>query len=132
MPMESKWGESGVLTGIAIGGTDQQHRLPIASGGLELSKEDHQVLSLRNRGFWPSEIAAVRRIEIHSVTYRLGRLRFSFPPRTGPRPNFHRKVTDEKVLSLARADLSIPEIAARLRISVQTAHKRIKHLTTGE
>jgi hypothetical protein len=38
---------------------DNTRRIPRPQIGFELSKEDHKVLSLRNRGFWPNEIAAV-------------------------------------------------------------------------
>jgi Winged helix-turn-helix DNA-binding len=72
------------------------------------------------------------RIRVQSVTYRLERLRkggFSLPARTGPRPIPHRKVTDDELLTLAGSGLSIPEIAAKVGISVPTTHRRIKRLT---
>ena len=50
--------------------------------GVELSEEDHKVLSLRNRGLWPSEIAVLLRMPVRSVNYRLERLKkggFTFP-----------------------------------------------------
>jgi DNA-binding MarR family transcriptional regulator len=110
----------------------EQSQVTRPKDGLELSKEDHKVLSLRKRGFWPSEIAAVLRITVHSVTYRLERLKkagFTFSQRTVPRPIPHRKVTDEEILTLARSGLSIPEIAARLGMSMPNAHRRIKRFT---
>jgi ROS/MUCR transcriptional regulator protein/Winged helix-turn-helix DNA-binding len=100
--------------------------------GLELSKEDRQVLSLRNRGLWPSEMASLLGIRVQSVNYRLERLKkagFTFAPPTGPRPIPHRKVTDDELLALARSGLSIPEIAARVGIVVANVHRRIKRLT---
>ena len=75
------------------------------------------VLSLRNRGLWPSEIAVLLGMSVRSVDYRLERLKkagFTFPPPTAPRPIPHRKVTDDELLNLARSGLSIPEIAAKL------------------
>jgi hypothetical protein len=103
--------------------------------GLELSKEDHKVRSLRNRGLWPSEIASLLGIRVRAVTYRLERLMeggFTFPSPTGPRPIPHRKVTNEELLAVARLGLSIPEIAARLGMGMANAHRRIKRLTKGE
>jgi ROS/MUCR transcriptional regulator protein len=100
--------------------------------GVELSEEDHKVLSLRNRGLWPSEIATLLGMPIRSVEYRLERLKkvgFTFPPPTAPRPIPHRKVTDDELLTLARSGLSIPEIAARLGMGMANAHRRIKRLT---
>jgi DNA-binding NarL/FixJ family response regulator len=107
---------------------EQRH---VPNDGLELSREDRQVLSLRNRGLWPSEIAALLGIRVQSVRWRLERLTkagFTFPPRTAPRPIPHRKATDHEVLALARSGLSIPEIAARLGMSTASAHRRIKRL----
>ena len=110
----------------------EQRHLTGPRDGLELSKEDLKILSLRNRGLWPSEIASVVGIRVQSVNYRLERLKkagFTFPPPTGPRPIPHRKVTDDELLNLARSGLSIPEIAARLEMSMANAHRRIKRLT---
>jgi hypothetical protein len=118
---------------VAAGFRRVEHgRLTVPRNGLELSKEDRQVLSLRNRGLWPSEIALLLRIPVRSVEYRLERLKtagFTFPPPTGPRPIPHRKVTDDELLALARSGLSIPEIAARLGMGMANAHKRINRLT---
>jgi transposase-like protein len=41
----------------------------------------------------------------------------------------YRKVTNDELLTLARSGLSIPEIAARLRMGTANAHRRIKRLT---
>jgi hypothetical protein len=79
---------------------DQRH-LTGSKNGFELLKEDRQVLSLRNRGLWPSEIASILGIRVQSVYYRLERLAkggFTFPPPTAPRPIPHRKVTDDELL----------------------------------
>jgi DNA-binding CsgD family transcriptional regulator len=109
--------------------TEQSHVTRLKDG-LALSREDRRVLSLRNRGLWPSEIAVVLRIRVQSVRYRLERLKkagFSFTPPTAPRTHSHRKVTDDEVLTLAMSGLSIPEIAARVGMAT-AVHKRIKRL----
>jgi DNA-binding NarL/FixJ family response regulator len=109
----------------------EQRHVPKPNDGLELSKEDRQVLSLRNRGLWPSEIAAILGIRVQSVRWRLERLTkagFTFPPPSAPRPIPHRKVTDDEILTLARSGLSIPEIAAKVGMATPTVHKRIKRL----
>jgi hypothetical protein len=109
----------------------EQGHVPEPKNGLELSKEDRQVLSHRNRGLWPSEIASILGTWVQSVCWRLERLKkagFTFPPPTGPRPLPHRKVTNEELLTLARSGLSIPEIAARLGMGMANAHRRIKLL----
>jgi DNA-directed RNA polymerase specialized sigma24 family protein len=113
----------------------EQRHLTKPKDGLELSKEDHKVLSLRNRGLWRSEIAVILGMPVRSVDYRLERLKkagFTFPPPTAPRPIPHRKVTDDELLNLARSGFSIPEIAARLGMGMANAHRRIKRLTTGD
>src|SRR5882724_5736859 len=84
----------------------EQRHAPGPKDGLVLSKEDRQVLSLRNRGLRPSEMASLLGIRVQSVNYRLERLRkggFTFPSPTAPRPITHRKVTDDELLSLARS-----------------------------
>ena len=53
------------------------------------------------------------------------------PRPTSPKPNAHRKVTDEELLAVARAGLSIPEIATKLGIATQNAQRRIKQLTSS-
>jgi hypothetical protein len=111
----------------------EQLQVSSRKDGLELSKEDHKVLSLRNRGLWPSEIAVLLGMSVRSVDYRLERLKkagFTFPPPTAPRPIPHRKVTDDELLTSARLGLSIPEIAARLGMGMANAHRRIKRLTS--
>jgi DNA-binding CsgD family transcriptional regulator len=122
-----------------VGTSDEigSHRYirPRSNGDLKLSKEDHKILALRNKGRWPSEIASILGIGVQSVRYRLERLKkagFTFPPRTAPRPIPHRKVTNDELLTLARSGLSIPEIAARLGMGMANAHRRIKRLTTGD
>jgi ROS/MUCR transcriptional regulator protein len=110
----------------------EQRHLTVQRDGLELSKEDRQVLLHRDRGLWPSEIASLLRMPVRSVDYRLERLKkagFTFPPPTGPRPIPHRKATDDELLNLARLGLSIPEIAAKLGMGMANAHRRIKRLT---
>jgi biotin operon repressor len=105
---------------------------PRSNGDLKLSKEDHKILALRNKGRWPSEIAALLGIGVQSVRYRLERLKnagFTFSPRTAPRPIPHRKVTNDELLTLAKSGLSIPEIATKLGMGIANAHKRIKRLT---
>lgn len=96
------------------------------------SKVDLKILSLRRKGLWLGQIAQVAGMKLQSVEYRLTRLKqegFTIPQPTSPRPNAHRKVTDKELLSLARAGLSIPEIAAKVGIATQNVHKRIKQLT---
>ncbi len=105
------------------------------TNGVRLSKDDRRILSLRNRGLWPSEIAGLLRMPVRSVDYRLERLKkagFTFSPPAAPRPIPHRKVTNDQLLALARSGLSIPEIAARLGMGMANAHRRIKRLTKGE
>jgi hypothetical protein len=112
----------------------EQRHVPGPKDGLVLSKEDRQVLSLRNRGLWPVEIAAVLRIRVQSVRYRLERLKKAgviFPSPTAPRPIPHRKVTDDEVLTLARSGLSIPEIAAKVGMATPTVHKRLNGYKSG-
>jgi len=63
--------------------------------------------------------------------WRFERLRqkgLTVPRPTSPKPNAHRKVTDEELLAVARAGLSIPEIATKLGIATQNAHRRINRL----
>jgi DNA-directed RNA polymerase specialized sigma24 family protein len=111
---------------------ENTRRIPRPKSGFQFSKEDHKVLSLRNRGLWPSEIALLLGLQIQSVRWRLERLRkagFTFLPPTAPRPIPHRKATDHEILAFAKSGLSIPEIAAKVGISVPTAHRRIKRLT---
>jgi ROS/MUCR transcriptional regulator protein len=57
-----------VATGF---GRVEQRHLTVPKDGLALSREDRQVLSLRNRGLWPSEIAVLLRMPVRSVEYRL-------------------------------------------------------------
>ena len=102
------------------------------TNGVRLSKDERKILSLRNKGLWPSEIAGLLRMPVRSVDYRLERLKkagFTFSPPAAPRPIPHRKVTNDQLLALARSGLSIPEIAARLGMGMANAHRRIKRLT---
>jgi hypothetical protein len=118
-----------------VGTADRTYIRPRSNGGLVLSRDDHKILSLRNRGLWPSEIASLLRMPVRSVDYRLERLKkagFAFPPPTAPRPIPHRKVTDDELLALARSGLSVPEIAAKVGIVIANVHRRIKRLTKGE
>src|SRR5262245_11449352 len=113
----------------------KRRRPPGLKPNFHPSKQDRRILSFRNKGLWPIEIAPLLGIRAHTVSHRLGRLKekgFTLLPRTRPRPIPHRKVTDEELLTLARLGLSVPEIASKLGISVQTAHKRIKKLTNRE
>src|SRR5262245_31419651 len=108
-------------------------RKPIrVSARFNLSKEDLKILTLGTRGLWRSQIASRLGTKVSAVLWRFEWLRqkgFTVPRPTSPRPNAHRKVTDEELLAVARSGLSIPEIAAKLGISVQTAHRRMKRLT---
>jgi Winged helix-turn-helix DNA-binding len=109
----------------------EQRHLTGPRDGLELSKEDLKILSLRNRGLWPSEIASRLGIPVRSVLWRFERLRrkgFTLSSPTGARPNANRKVTDEEILACVRSRLSMPEIAAKVGITTPTVHKRIKRL----
>jgi hypothetical protein len=118
--------------GTADGISSRRYIRPRSNGDLKLSKEDYKILALRNKGRWPSEITALLGIGVQSVRYRLERLKnagFTFSPRTAPRPIPHRKVTDKEILALVRSRLSIPEIAARLRMGMANAHRRIKRPT---
>jgi hypothetical protein len=68
---------------------------------------------------------------VSAVLWRFERLEQKgviLPAPTSPRPNAHRKVTDEELLAVARLGLSIPEIAAKVGIATQNAHIRIKRL----
>jgi ROS/MUCR transcriptional regulator protein len=70
----------------------EQRHVSRPNNGLELSRENRQVLSLRNRGLWPSEISAILGLRIQSVRWRLERLGkagFTFPSPTAPRPIPH-------------------------------------------
>src|SRR5262249_34160238 len=88
---------------VAVGLRRVEHRYSTVTGyDLALSKEDRQVLSLRNRWLWPSEIATILGLRIQSVRWRLERLGkagFTFPSPTGPRPIPHRKVTNDELLA---------------------------------
>jgi ROS/MUCR transcriptional regulator protein/Winged helix-turn-helix DNA-binding len=98
------------------------------------SKSDLKILSLRKKGLWLGQIAHVAGMKVRSVEHRLRRLKldgFSIPRPTTPRPNAHRKVTDDELLAAARLGLSIPEIAAKVGIAVTNVHKRIKRLMEG-
>ena len=102
-----------------------------AAARFKPSKEDLKVLSLRNRGLWPSEIASRLGIPVRSVLWRFERLRrkgFTLPSPTGARPNANRKATDGEILACVRSRLSMPEIAAKVGITTPTVHKRIKRL----
>src|SRR5262249_22299512 len=107
-------------------------RKPIrVSARFNLSKEDLKILTLGKRGLWPSQIASCLGIKISAVLWRFERFRrkgFTIPRPKTPRPNAHRKVTDEELLAVARSGLSIPEIAAKLGMGMQNAHRRIKRL----
>ena len=88
-----------------------QLQVSSSKDGFELCKEDCQVLSLRNRGLWRSEIAVLLGMSVRSVDYRLERLKkagFTFPPPTAPRPIPHRKVTDDELLALASRAFQSP------------------------
>jgi ROS/MUCR transcriptional regulator protein len=107
-------------------------RRPRRGSRFEPSKSDLKILARRKRGLWLSQIAQVVGMQVRSVEHRLRRLKesgFTTPTPTSPRPNAHRKVTDEKLLALARSGLSIPEIAAKVGIATQNVHKRIKQVT---
>jgi hypothetical protein len=93
---------------------------------------DRKILSLREKGLWPSEIAPVLGIRVQSVYLRLQALKkagFTIPSLTIPRPNPLRKVSDEQILTLAQSGLSISEIAAKVGIATNNVWKRIKHLS---
>ncbi len=95
------------------------------------SKEDRKILSLRNKGLWPTEIAPLLGIRVKLVHYRLYLLKkngFALRPPTRPRPSPRRKVTDDKVLMLVRSGLSMREIAAKVGVSVPAVYRRIKRL----
>ena len=95
------------------------------------SKEDRRILSLRNKGLWPTEIAPLLGIPVELVHYRLYLLKkngFALRPPTRPRPIPHRKVTDDKLLMLVRSGLSMREIAAKVGVAVPTVLNRIKRL----
>jgi len=95
------------------------------------SKDDRRILSLRNKGLWPSEIASLMGIRAEWVHHRLGRLKrkgITFQPPTRPWPNANRKVTDDEVLALAKSGLSVPEIAAKVGVGISSVHRRIKRL----
>jgi biotin operon repressor len=95
------------------------------------SKSDLKILSLRKKGLWLSEIAQVVGMQSRSVEHRIRRLKesgFSIPKPTSPRPNAHRKVTDEKLLAPLLGRDSRSEIAAKVGIATQNVHKKIKRL----
>jgi hypothetical protein len=95
------------------------------------SKQDRRILSFRNRGLWPIEIASLVGIGVELVHHRLGQLKrkgVNLRPLTRPRPLPHRKVTDDEVLTWVKSGLSIPEIAAKVGIAVSSVHRRIKRL----
>ena len=95
------------------------------------SKDDRRILSLRNKGLWPSEIAPLMGIRAEWVHHRLGRLKkkgITFQPPTRPWPNANRKVTDDEVLALAKSGLSVPEIAVKVGVRISSVHRRIKRL----
>jgi hypothetical protein len=94
------------------------------------SKDDHKILSLRNRGLWPVEIASILGIRVQSVRYRLERLgkeRFTFPPPTGPRPIPHRKVTDDNLLTLARSGFQSDSLS-KLELRFLPEHQALAHV----
>src|SRR5262249_40605250 len=95
------------------------------------SEQDRRILSFRNKGLWPIEIASLLGIRAHTVSHRLGRLKkkgITFQPPTRPWPNANRKVTNDEVLALAKSGFSVPEIAARVGIGISSVHRRIKRL----
>src|SRR5262245_26042585 len=95
------------------------------------SKDDRRILSLRNKGLWPSEIASRMGIRAELVHHRLGRLKekgVAFRAPTRPWPNANRKVTDDEVLALAKPGLSVPEIDAKVGVGISSVHRRIKRL----
>jgi hypothetical protein len=99
------------------------------------AKLDRKILSLRQRGLWPNEIAPRLGIPLQSVYLRLQELKkagFTIPRPTSLRPNAHRKVTNKTLLAVARSGLSLREIAAKLGIAIPNVHRRLKRLTKPE
>ena len=97
----------------------------------DLSKKNLKILTLGKRGLWPSQIASRLGKKVSAVLWRFERLRqkgLTVPRPTSPKPNAHRKVTDDELLAVARSGLSIPEIATKLGIATQNAHRRINRL----
>jgi hypothetical protein len=103
----------------------------VSNSNFRPSKDDRRILSLRNRGLWPSEIASLLGIRGELVRHRLGLLKrngITFQSPTRPWPNANRKVTDAEVLALAKSGLSVPEIAAKVGVGISSVHRRIKRL----
>src|SRR5215813_4428441 len=96
-----------------------------------LPRTIRRILSLRNKGLWPSEIASLMGIRAEWVHHRLGRLKKkggTFQPPTRPWPNANRKVADDEVLALAKSGLWVPEIAAKVGVGISSVYRRVKRL----
>ncbi len=92
---------------------------------------DEQLLSLRKAGFWSSQIAARVGLRVGTVRQRLQRLQqrgIAVPPAIGPRPNAHRRVTDDQLRTLASAQISCREMARRWNLHPATVERRVRRL----
>jgi DNA-binding NarL/FixJ family response regulator len=100
---------------------------------IKITDRDRRILSLREKGLWASEIAAVLDMKVstvHDTFDRLRKIGLSIPPANGLRPNANRKVSDEQIIALARSRLTMQEIAAKVGISKKNVHARLKALRT--
>ena len=110
----------------------EQRDVPEPKNGLQLSKEDHKVLSLRNRGLWPSEIASILGIRVQSVRYRLERLKkggFTFPPPNELRDQFPtERLPTTSFWPWPGRGFQSPRSPQGLGWRLPNVHKRIKRL----
>ena len=100
---------------------------------IKITDRDRRILSLREKGLWASEIAAVLDMKVstvHDTFDRLRKIGLFIPPASGLRPNANRKVSDEQIIALARSRLTMQEIAAKVGISKKNVHARLKALRT--
>ena len=124
-----------IVVGLPLRRPKKKHIIPSATAALiansKITDVERRILSLREKGLWASEIAAILGMKVSSIHDRFERLRkigLSILSASGLRPNANRKVSDEEIIALARSRFTMQEIAAKVGISKPSLHARLKAL----